>query len=198
MSSFLTCWKLNNLFQDCQVSHWKSTHKGPCGKATKAPPNRSSASTPTKVTPSSASNSNSTSLTQSDVLPLLPLYNLAEKSKDAYLTLFSRKSLPQGIPVYMGAKLLEWGTLQVPINVSSHDEKQYICDVTVFDEMKTGIDFAVSAVHRKAIRLLCGEDGVDLLESHKKIGKLTWLLTGGAINVETHDPPPLHLVTKLL
>jgi hypothetical protein len=55
----------------------------------------------------------------------------------------------------------------------------YIEDVIIFDERHTQKDVAVTRAHRQAIRVLCGADGLALLEKTKRMTTSAWLMTGG-------------------
>jgi len=58
----------------------------------------------------------------------------------------------------------------------------FVCGVSVFNEglyQETGSDEAVVDVHREALRLLTGEEGVKALEGYKRICKVTFNLLGG-------------------
>ena len=55
----------------------------------------------------------------------------------------------------------------------------YIEGVKIYDERHTKKDVAVTRAHRQAIRVLCGADGLALLEETKRMTTSAWLMTGG-------------------
>lgn len=71
--------------------------------------------------------------------------------------------------------LLQAGLVtQVPAN----GDAGYIKDVAIIDEAYSGQAVARSDIHRDAIRLLCGEDSIAVLETHRRITTSAWTFTG--------------------
>jgi hypothetical protein len=78
----------------------------------------------------------------------------------------------------------------------------YVLDVRIFDERHTKTDVAVTNVHRKAIRVLCGDDGLAALENMSVPRRMTttaWLMTGGDTSRSAEGAAGfLHIITKQL
>jgi hypothetical protein len=78
----------------------------------------------------------------------------------------------------------------------------YVPDVRIFDERHTKSDVAVTKVHRKAIRVLCGDDGLAALENMSLPRRMTataWLMTGGDTSRAAEGAAGfLHIITKQL
>jgi hypothetical protein len=77
------------------------------------------------------------------------------------------------------------------------NDENFIRGVAVFDERHTKADQVIADIHRESIRLLCGEESVQLLEQVRRMTTSTWMVTGGhteGINASTK----LHVVTKRL
>ncbi len=57
----------------------------------------------------------------------------------------------------------------------------YVEDVLLFDERHARADVAVTRVHRQAVRVLCGADGLAALEAAapRRLTTSAWLITGG-------------------
>ena len=78
----------------------------------------------------------------------------------------------------------------------------YVEDVLIFDERHTKVDVAVTNVHRQALRVLCGDDGLAALENMSLPRRMTtsaWLMTGGDTSrVSEGAAGFLHIITKEL
>lgn len=77
----------------------------------------------------------------------------------------------------------------------------YVEDVLIYDERHTRADVAVTRVHRQALRVLCGADGVAALEAMatRRMTTSAWLMTGGDTSrVEEGAAGFLHIISRTL
>ena len=78
----------------------------------------------------------------------------------------------------------------------------YVQDVYIFDERHTKSDVALTKVHRQAIRVLCGDDGLAALENMSLPRRMTtsaWLMTGGDTSRAAEGAAGfLHIITNQL
>lgn len=75
------------------------------------------------------------------------------------------------------------------------EEELFITDVVICADGDAHRDLYISNVHREALRLLCGDEDVALLEAYRRMGQLAWLVTGGATDTCSME---LHQIVKFL
>lgn len=121
--------------------------------------------------------------------PQLPCFELFESSRGSV----SLRPRAGSRPV-SGQNLLIWGLVDA-IDQETADEDSWISGITLHDEIANAGDWAVSKLHRKATELLCGKEGVELLESVKRMSTSAWALTGGDM-VAGKPVALLHVVDK--
>lgn len=132
----------------------------------------------------------------------LPVFRLApstEAGSDAPIFgMFPRTPMRRGARPITGQLLLALGLVEA--DPDAGDVAEGVIDCIVYDERHRKSDVAQSALHRKAMRLLCGEDGVALLEAApvRRITTSAWLLTGGdVVRAEEGAIPCLHTLRLL-
>jgi hypothetical protein len=119
---------------------------------------------------------------------LLPCFYL--QLKENYLTMMSRIVIPAGAKNPMGDTLLKMGLVQ-----QEEEDEKFICDVIVFDERHTKQDVGVVNLHREALIMLCREEVVGLIETHRRITTSAYIFTGGKVPNSPPDSPQLHRVS---
>jgi hypothetical protein len=110
-----------------------------------------------------------------------------------YLTCFSRQTQAKGTKLPMGMMLLAVGLVK-----QETEDSKFVCGVTLYEEMHDQCDSAIVDIHKEALRLMCGEESIAILETHMRIGTMAWIYTGG--NPPDKDPstPMLHRIVRTL
>jgi len=117
-----------------------------------------------------------------DDLPELPCYELRH-TKDGIVGLFNRAEVtPKGSGAPSGQDMVDL------LGMPTKDTDDRIVGVRVNNEQGGYVDWGVSDLHRPAIRMPCGDDGVEVLEHYKRISTTAWLLTGGDMSKMKEGP----------
>lgn len=122
------------------------------------------------------------------LLETLPFWRLRER--DGVVGMFPRdkNGLAAGASMPTGEMLYAFHLLQEG-NLAS--EADWIRGVVVNDERGGYVDRHASDLHREAIRMLCGDDGVALLERYQRISTSAWIYTGGDVSKASRGVFPL-------
>ena len=137
------------------------------------------------------------STTASDAAKPAPFFlkPTASESRRGALGLYKRAGSDAG-PSDTGYALCQLGLL------ARESAEGYITDVLIFDERHTKQDVAVTSIHRTAVRVLTGDDGLAALESMplpRRITTSAWLMTGGDTSRAAEGAAGfLHIITKQL
>ncbi|KAJ1388960.1 hypothetical protein B484DRAFT_409474 [Ochromonadaceae sp. CCMP2298] len=137
---------------------------------------------------------NPTKEEEAEALQKLPAFHLMLKDNDGevFLTCFVRNVVEAGEKIPIAITLLDMGILK---QGTSDDE--FVCGVTLFDEQNSKKDWAIVDVHREALKMMCGEESIALLESHMRLGTLAYIYTGGRAPSQSPSTPQLHRVYPL-
>jgi len=140
---------------ECQREDWRAgCHKVTCGKAKKVP----------KATAVAVDN-------------YFPFYDLKLDETNTFLVITVRGERQGTEPT--GFDLIKRNLVQVEDDV--HDESKFIRNVRIhynnfkFDSACVGL----AHIHREAVRILCGEDGVLALEAYRGMDDYTLMISGG-------------------
>jgi hypothetical protein len=99
------------------------------------------------------------------IISLLPFFHLRLKDDYNYLSAFSVNTIQAGSTMPTGSMLKDLGIVKYET-----DDSKFVRNVVLFEELHDQRDHAVVDIHREAIRLLCGEEDVAAVETHKRIG----------------------------
>ena len=117
----------------------------------------------------------------------LPAFYLKLNPASGHLSLLMRKGVKPGDNVISGAMLLAAGV------VVAESADGVIPNVVLYNELYPDAEAVKSDVHAEAIRILCGDESVELLRAHPKMGISGWLQTGGDVaNAAEGVGPLLH------
>jgi hypothetical protein len=99
------------------------------------------------------------------IISLLPFFYLQLKDDYKYLSAFSVNTIHAGSTMPTGSMLKDFGIVKYET-----DDSKFVRNVVLFEELHDQRNHAVVDIHREAIRLLCEEEGVAAVETHKRIG----------------------------
>lgn len=122
----------------------------------------------------------------------LPAFTLGLDSSGIYLTLLARQQINPNDCMSLGATLLQQNLVQVE---TEYTDEKFVKGVVVYDEQGRKRDMAMTDIHRGVMSLLCGEESIPLLESHRRIGTMAWMMTGGGKDMNSN--PVLHSMYPL-
>ena len=102
----------------------------------------------------------------------LPFWRLAWNPEKGYVAMFPRKNIKKGSPLPVGQLALDVGLVV-------EESPDGVIDAFVVHEHNPDLPPAKTKLHVQAIRLMCGEEAVELLRAHPRISGSAWLITGG-------------------
>jgi len=112
-----------------------------------------------------------------------PCYFLnLDRGTQTFLVFSTRVPMERGYIWPIAMDLLKQNLIRVETDVT--DESKFIPNVYIIDDQHTKKDQIVVYIHREVIRLMCGEEGVEALESHRRLCTTAWVMIGeGRLNV---------------